>query len=515
MSEKKISEELLKILVCPKDKSSVEQTEDGNLKCTQCGKIYKVIDGIPIMLIDDDASTKKEGSKPECDNKKEKKFKPHPLLDKKEELKKISKTNTIPKTDPFMNIIRQNEAHKIRIAKITILIFLICFSAFLLYALVLKIQRDTEHQKKVDKIAMKISECRKLISEKTSYDAAKAAFDALCHIENLKIIDWQNQNEWENKRGYFLQKIEENFELLPGKNFVCPSGPLDMVGITRGVFKMGSTVQDKKSEEDEYPQRTIKINYDFWVSRTEITTMQFRFAYPHHRVEPWAGEKLDNLFQPACFLDWHMASSACKYIDNIERKAGRVPNNYEYRLPTEAEWEYFARAGTDTIFFWGNTFGNEGAKYANTFDLRTAQIHKWQTEKDMAQNDGFIASSPVGFFKPNAFGLYDTCGNVWEWCLDWYNPKAYKELGDVSPFQNLPVETELEMRGTFDRIYYITATSRVIRGGSWGNLPSSCRNANRDSAVPETKNTGIGFRIVLAPRIEYLNSNRNSPEGEK
>lgn len=508
MSEKEIKEELLKILACPIDKASVEKTSDGNLKCVKCNRIYPVIDGIPVMLPDEERQEllSKNEEKTRGEGQEEKaKFKPHPLLKEKKEKKIVRSRNLSGTADPLIRIVEQNQAHKIRIAKVTVLIFLIMFCAFLLYALFMKIKADKIHQKRVENIASKISECRKEIENSNSpYDAAKASYIAICNLEALKIIDWKNDSEWDSKKDFFKKTIEENFHLEPGKDFICPSGLLDMVSIPRGVFQMGSDIKDKKSEEDEYPKRTIKINYDFWVSRTEVTNMQFRIAYPHHKVEDWAGEKLDKLQQPACYLDWHMAVSACSLIDDMERKAGRVPGNYEYRLPNEAEWEYFARAGTTTIFFWGDEFGDEGAKFANTFDLKTAQIHKWKTEKGMARKDGFIASAPVGSFKANAFGLYDTTGNVWEWCLDWYNPRAYKELGTISPFQSSPVETELEMRGTFDRIYYITATSKVIRGGSWGNLPSSCRNANRDSAVPETKNTGIGFRIVLAPKIDIL-----------
>ncbi|MDP2816110.1 MAG: formylglycine-generating enzyme family protein [Rectinemataceae bacterium] len=219
---------------------------------------------------------------------------------------------------------------------------------------------------------------------------------------------------------------------------------------------------------------------------------------------------LDKLFQPAVMLDWHMATSFCSAITEREKKAGRLPESYEYRLPTEAEWEYACKAGTTTAFFWGNSFGNDGAKFANTFDIKTSRIHKWRTEKGMADNDKYVASSPAGSFKPNAFGLYDMSGNVWEWCYDWYNPRAYKELDIVAPVQTKPVATELEMRGTFDRPYTIEGTSRALRGGSWGNLPSDCRSAARDSAVPETKDTGIGFRIVLAPGIKkegYDNKN--------
>jgi formylglycine-generating enzyme required for sulfatase activity/uncharacterized protein YbaR (Trm112 family) len=523
MSNKIISDELLKILACPKDKSAVEKTPDGNLKCPKCKTIYKVIDGIPVMLIDDEYTSETKSDE-EFDKdintvkkKNDIKFKPHPLLSAKKKHKNKIVFKEGCGEDPFLLAARQNEAHKFRLAKTTALILLITFSLFLLYLLYEHIERKIVHEKEINTIAMKISDCRKIISSSDAYESAKAAFAALCYIETIKMIDWNNNSEWEGRKDFFMKVIEEESTPESNKTFISGSIPLDMVNIPQGVFAMGSTVKDKRAEEDELPQRNVIINYEFWISRTEVSNMQFKFAYPNHRVEDWAEEKLDELFQPAVMMDWHMAMSFCRFLNEKELKAGRIPESYEYRLPTEVEWEYAARAGTTNIFFWGDKFGDEGAKFANTFDIRTSRIHKWRTEKEMASNDAYVASAAVGSFKPNAFGLFDTCGNVWEWCWDWYNPRAYKELDLISPIQTQPVSCDLEMLGTFDRPYTVEGTSKVIRGGSWGNLPSSCRSGNRDSSVPEKKNNGIGFRVVLAPKIDKLtetydkNTNRHTP----
>nr|HPN83789.1 SUMF1/EgtB/PvdO family nonheme iron enzyme [Victivallales bacterium] len=464
MKNKGLSEEFVKILACPKDKSPVKQTESGDLKREECGKIYKVIDGIPVMLLDEETSSDEDGGKhPESMEKKEDvKFKPHPLLSRAKNRPKVVCKGESASADPFLLITEQNEKHKFRIVIRTVLVLmlmLLLFAAYLLYGSIMKKARS---EKRINSIAMKISDCRKKIDSSEGYEKSKAAFSALCHIETLKNIDWKNEADWESRKDFFKKIIDAEATPYSGKTFITGFVPIDMVNIPQGVFAMGSTVQDRRSEEEEFPRRNVIINYEFWISRTEITNMQFKAAYPNHFIEDWAGERLDTLFQPAVMMDWHMAMSFCRFLNEKESEAGRVPKSYEYRLPTEAEWEYAARAGTTTIFFWGDAFDNEGAKFANTFDLKTSRIHKWKTEKGMASSDGYVVSAPVGSFKANAFGLFDTCGNVWEWCWDWYNPRAYKELALISPVQDKPVSSEIEMRGTFDRMYRIEGTSRVL-----------------------------------------------------
>ena len=133
-----------------------------------------------------------------------------------------------------------------------------------------------------------------------------------------------------------------------------------------------------------------------------------------------------------------------------------------YRLPSEAEWEYAARAGTDTEYFFGN-------------DSHRLKEYAWYVENSKAK------TNQVGTLKPNSWGLYDMYGNVWEWCSDWYDAAYYSK----SPSENPPGPN--------------SGSSRVLRGGSWGSIVRICRSAHRHAAAPESHDDSFGFRLVKIP----------------
>ena len=150
-------------------------------------------------------------------------------------------------------------------------------------------------------------------------------------------------------------------------------------------------------------------------------------------------------------VSWNDAVAFCKWLS---RKEGK-----NYRLPTEAEWEYACRAGTTTRYYSGDD-PETLAKVANVGDA-TAKA-KYPTWKwTIKASDGYVFTAPVGQFKPNAFGLYDMHGNAWEWCSDWYYVGYYRN----SPVDDPPVANTLDLR--------------VLRGGSFGEWPGGSRSANR------------------------------------
>ena len=170
---------------------------------------------------------------------------------------------------------------------------------------------------------------------------------------------------------------------------------------------------------------------------------------------------------PVVNVSWNDAVAFCEWLKSREGQS--------FRLPTEAEWEYACRARTDTRYFSGDD-PEKLATVGNVADGTAKAKHPvWAT---IAASDGYVYTSPVARFKANAFSLYDTHGNVYEWCQDAYDSRYYRSS---------PAE---------DPVCSTGVARRVFRGGSWDYDPRNCRSANRDSFEPENRNYGLGFRVA-------------------
>jgi len=236
--------------------------------------------------------------------------------------------------------------------------------------------------------------------------------------------------------------------------------------IPPGRFDMGCVPQDRGflagCGKQEKPRHPVTLTKGFWLAQTEVTVAAYRaFANATARPMPKAPSWLEDT-HPIVNVTWGDAVAFCDWSGG--------------RLPTEAEWEYAARAGTSSPFPWGDELEPGGAHRMNVFQGR------FPSTNTMA--DGFAGTAPVDAFAPNEFGLYNVTGNVWEWCADWYDPGYYAR----SPLR--------DPRGP------VGGTYRVMRGGSYLCHNSYCRRyrvSARQGNEPASSTGNVGFRVAADP----------------
>jgi formylglycine-generating enzyme required for sulfatase activity len=236
-------------------------------------------------------------------------------------------------------------------------------------------------------------------------------------------------------------------ETWPGKSIVAGDTGIQMQWIAPGTFWMGDSREGMVT--------TVHITRGYWLGKYVVTQGQWQALLggnPSHFKEMGKNAPVEN-------VSWDDATDFCWRINERERSLGRLPAGYEYRLPTEAEWEYACRAGT-TGDFGGDGAIDDMGWYADNSDQHT---------------------QAVGQKQANAWGLYDMHGDVWEWCSDWYGPYA----GGVATDPTGPK----------------SGTSRVYRGGCWFIVAEHCRSAFRFDGLPELRDNYLGFRLALAPKI--------------
>ncbi len=229
---------------------------------------------------------------------------------------------------------------------------------------------------------------------------------------------------------------------------------MKFVLIPPGIFMMGAPDSLASAQDDEKPQHRVQISRPFYLGTYEVTQVQYMNVVGNN-PSGFQNEEADTTDYPIETVYWSNTQRFCAMLSSLhaEKRADRL-----YRLPTEAEWEYACRAGTKTVFGFGE-------------NADEASIYGWHGRKSKR------ASHPVGQKKPNVWGLYDMHGNVWEWCADWYGPDYYRH----SPQQD-PVGPEV-------------GTSRVTRGGCWWLL---ARASRRGSYSIRQANTNLGFRVALS-----------------
>jgi formylglycine-generating enzyme required for sulfatase activity len=226
---------------------------------------------------------------------------------------------------------------------------------------------------------------------------------------------------------------------------------LEMVAVPGGMFMMGSP--ERRGYEDEHPPHNVMVA-PFFMGKYPVTQAQWQAVMgqlPPCRCQG-AGLPVDR-------VAWHDARRFCK---RLSEKVGRI-----YRLPSEAEWEYACRAGTHTPFYFGATITTDLVNYVGE--------HIYLSEPKGVYRH---KSTEVGSFPPNAFGLYDMHGNIWEWCADAWHDTYLGAPSDGKAWESRD------------------AAQRVLRGGSWHEPPDNCRSAVRLKADPADKEDLFGFRVA-------------------
>lgn len=223
------------------------------------------------------------------------------------------------------------------------------------------------------------------------------------------------------------------------------------VDIPSAFFTMGSPPEEAGRWADEGPQLDVDLTKDFRVAVTPVTNEQYQAFDPNHPVEQWEGvPPMELLRHPVTNISWQAAASFCRWLSTF------IPG---LRLPTEAEWEYVCRAGTQTTFWSGN----------KVRDLERVAWYRLNSDN---------RSHAVGEKPANPWGLYDVHGNVWEICADWY-----------APYRQGPVRAP---RGP------LVGKQRVCRGGSFRNEARHARAAVRLKRLPADRSKAVGFRLVRA-----------------
>ena len=288
-------------------------------------------------------------------------------------------------------------------------------------------------------------------------------------------------------------------------------------------FKLGHPYSQGQNTGHEKPHHKVKITKGFELGKTEVTVAQFRqfvestnyvtdaekngggtgfFPDEKNYVDrfkkskkvTWKSpgfEQLDS--HPVVAVSWKDAVAYCEWLSKVSGKT--------CRLPTEAEWEYACRAGTDTWYSWGN-YPDPAYTHANVADGSLEAKYPKTTSFQRAvklgadEGDGAVFTAKAGSYKPNPWGLHDMHGNVWEWCQDRWKADAYKLAHKGltrSQWKDALMTDPAWMEATPQHEY---GDWRVMRGGGWTNAPASCRSSIRTYAEAGDAVVYTGFRVL-------------------
>lgn len=221
---------------------------------------------------------------------------------------------------------------------------------------------------------------------------------------------------------------------------------MEFVLIPSGSFRMGGDKEFEQAEDHENPRHIVKISQAFYMGRYTVTQAQWSAMMDNN-----PSEFKDDL-RPVEKVSWNDVQVFIQKLNDSEETV-------KYRLPTEAEWEYAARAGTQSSYAFGS-------------DTGILSQYAWY------HNNSGGHTHPVGQLKPNAWGLYDMHGNIHEWCQDWFDREYYA--------QSPPIDPSGPSSGL----------AKALRGGDWGSQDWYCRCASRSLSSADRRSNRVGFRLI-------------------
>ena len=294
------------------------------------------------------------------------------------------------------------------------------------------------------------SVAKKLVSNSASAKPVSPHVASIAAPDSMAELIIQRERK---QAQYFVEKLGESIGL-------------DMILVPGSTFTMGSPEDEPEHENDEGPQHEVTVS-DFLMGRYPVTQAQWRFVAELPQIKQELKPKpsqFEGDNRPVEQVSWDDAVEFCERLSVHTRR--------EYRLPSEAEWEYACRAGTTTPFYFGKTLTTELANYDGNGTYNDGPKGEYRKE-----------TTPVDQFGiANAFGLCDMHGNVYEWCVDHWHGN----------YEGAPTD------GTAWLSEGAQSRERVIRGGSWDLNPRYCRSAYRFHASPDDRYYDFGFRVVCS-----------------
>ena len=250
--------------------------------------------------------------------------------------------------------------------------------------------------------------------------------------------------------------------VVSGSTWTDLATGIDFVKIPAGCFQMGSPLSEKGRKDDEGPAHEVCLD-GFLMGKYEVTQKQWQRVMGQNPSYYKEGDQY-----PVEQVSWDDVNM---FIEKMNKRSGQ-----KFRLPTEAEWEYAARAKTETARYWDAS--QPACSFSNVHDKTSKQSNRFSWPSQDC-DDGFATTAPVGQYEPNGFGLYDMIGNVWEWCQDYYSSGYYAISSKGNP--QGPAQGSL----------------RVMRGSDWYYGADYMRSAKRRYAGPAYRESRLGFRLVV------------------